>query len=160
MSRSQPKMRHINAPWTSRRKLYMSCPYSRALIGGEGTHRGTGGACIVKLCSGFERGWRERSRATNTVYKFTSRWRKYILLVMDLYWNWWQTHTHTWILPGQAVWKNTRTFPGFYQPGRESEIRGCLPVVQFSAVQFRTVMQSDYGRFHKKKKKPVAGFDH
>ena len=34
-----------------------------------------------------------------------------------------------------AVRNNTRGFPGFYQPGRENESGGCLPVVQYSTVQ-------------------------
>ena len=50
--------------------------------------------------------------------------------------------------------KNTRGFPGFYQPGRESEFGGCLPVVQYSTVQYSTC-SLHYSRLHEKKtKKP------
>ena len=40
------------------------------------------------------------------------------------------------------VRKNTRGFPGFYQPGRESEFSGCLPVVQHSTAQHSTAQCS------------------
>ena len=39
-------------------------------------------------------------------------------------------------------------FPVFYQPGRESEFGACLPVVQYSTVQYCSLY---YSRLHEKK---------